>query len=115
MKNKTPIQDAAMKVAADLNAKDKRYGFDPFTIIAIINCIIGIVRLIYECRKNRVTAKKLMRKPGLVSRFMMKRAVKQHFLPHEVTDVYNSMLNVSKQMSEQELDDILDSFEGEQK
>lgn len=111
MSNISAIEEVAHKVASNINAKNKTFSIDPFTIITIINCIIGIIRLIYQCRKNRTSVKRVMHRPGIMSRFLMKRVVKQHFPEDMVNDAYKSMLTVSREMSETELEEVLNEFE----
>ncbi len=95
----------AEKIAASANAKDENFGFDPFTIIAIINIIIGITRIIIECRKNRDTAFATVRKPGIFARFMLKREIRKNFPPNKRKCVYDAIIAVAPSLSNEELED----------
>jgi hypothetical protein len=47
------LQNAASEVSSIAYANDTKKAFDPMTILMIVNIIIGIARLIEECKLNR--------------------------------------------------------------
>lgn len=112
-KKEKRLVSVANKIATTANAKDKNFSIDPFTIIAIINVIVGLIRIIMECRKRRDQAKAIIRKPGILARFIMRREIRKNFPPSQRKSLYDAMLVVSSSLSDKELDDSLDLIEWE--
>lgn len=107
------IITVAGRIAANVKAKDDNFAIDPFTILAIVNVLIGIIRMVMECRSNREQAKKIIRKPGVIARYLMRREIKKHFPPHERRGVYSAMLSITSSLSEKEIDKSFDLVEKE--
>ena len=43
------VQNIVDGVLERVSRKNENFSIDPLTIIAIINCIIGVIRLLYIC------------------------------------------------------------------
>ena len=105
------LEDVVNRVNLYAKAENKQFGIDPMTIIAILNVILTLIRFIYQCRQNREAIKDTIRKPGPISRFLMRRQIRKHFPPSERKAVYNAMLTVSGRLSDKELDEVLEFVE----
>ena len=71
-------QMIASRVLAHAQAKDRNFSFDPWTIMAICNCIIAVVKLLYMCYGKSGTLNRI-RKPSLLQKIILKREVRKHF------------------------------------
>ena len=101
------------KIADQAQASEKNFSIDPFTIMAILNCIIALVKLLYMCYSKESIANKMVNKSAM-HRFLLKREIRKKF--REKTDreaLYNAMLEVSKQLSETEKKELIDSIIGD--
>ena len=58
-------QMIASRVLAHAQAKDKNFSFDPWTIMAICNCIISVCKLLYVCYGKYGAASRI-KKPSLL-------------------------------------------------
>jgi hypothetical protein len=113
------LEDVANRVNLYAKAENKQFGIDPLTIITILNFILSLARLVYQCRQNsllrfddeRATMRNTIRKPGPISRFLMRRQIRKHFPPSERKAMYNAMLTVNGELSDKELDEVLDFVE----
>ena len=102
-------KNIAIKVLTYAQAKDDQFSIDPFTIMAICNCIISIVKLLYMCYSKEGVAKVLKNK-GIVHKLLLKREIRKHFSDKQQRNiVYMSMLDVYHNLSESELTELLDS------
>ena len=98
------------KVLAYAQAKDPSFSFDPATIMAICNCIIAVIKLLYMCYgKRNITSK--LRKPSLLQKILLKREVRKHYSKEDRNTMYTSMLDVSRTLSETELQKLTDSIQ----
>jgi hypothetical protein len=109
--NNNSLKEIANRVGVYANAENEKFTIDPFTILAIINMILTLIRIIYECRNNRDSAKKIIKSPGPISKFFLRRQVNRNFSGEERKAVYNAMLTVSGQLSDIEIDNLLDLFD----
>ena len=100
----------ATKVLAYAQAKDSKFSFDPATIMAICNCIIAVVKLLYMCYGKSGTVNRI-RKPSLLQKIILKREVRKHFGKEETKTIYTSMLGVCRSLSETELNKLTDSIQ----
>lgn len=55
--------------------KNNGYGFDPFTIIAIVGLIVNVVKMIIACRQLNKMAKRNLKRNGLASRLFFKNSL----------------------------------------
>lgn len=113
MTKKTPIKEVASKVLERGKAEDEQFGIDPLTILTIISILIRLIALIYQCVKDRRSAVKIIKSPGPMSKFLMKRQVRKHFPPNERKTAYSALLTVASQLSDEEIYRTLDNFESE--
>ena len=100
----------ATKVLAYAQAKDSKFSFDPATIMAICNCIIAVVKLLYMCYGKSGTVNRI-RKPSLLQRIILKREVRKHFSKEERQTMYVSLLDACNALSDTELNRLTDSIQ----
>lgn len=107
------LDGVAHRIQAHASSKqDGAFAIDPLTIIAIVNCLIGIVRFIYQCRKDRAAISKQMRKPSLFYRLIIKRGINREWKDKRQRKVmYDSMLEVGASLSEKEITEIIKEVE----
>ena len=106
-------KDIAIRIAGYAKSSNDNFSIDPFTIMAILNCIIALVKLLYMCYSKESIANKMVNKSAM-HRFLLKREIRKKF--REKTDreaLYNAMLEVSKQLSETEKKELIDSIIGD--
>ena len=113
MNNEIPkVQNIiAQKVLAHAQAKDANFSFDPFTITAILNCIIAVVKLLYMCYSREAIASAIKRRSYLHT-ILLKREIRRNFLGKKQRKVlYRSFAEVGTSLSETELFQLLDSIQ----
>ena len=100
----------AIRVASHANASDEKFSIDPFTIMAIINCIIAVIKLLYMCySENSVSSK--IKKRNIIHNFLLKREIRKQFTnQRDRKAVYTAMLDVSSSLSDSEIKDLLNSI-----
>ncbi len=100
----------AIRVASHANAGDEKFSIDPFTIMAIINCIIAVIKLLYMCySENSVSSK--IKKRNIIHNFLLKREIRKQFTnQRDRKAVYTAMLDVSSSLSDSEIKDLLNSI-----
>jgi len=102
----------AERVQSHVASKDEKFGFDPMTILAIVNIILTICRIIYECRKNREAVRSGFKQPNLFYRLMLKRAVRKNFKSKQDREnVYAACLDVGATLSEKEISELIQEVE----
>lgn len=60
-----------------LKLNNSGYNLDPITIIMIAGLIVNLVRLVYECRKNRQDAAYKLKHPSLFDKLILRKQVGQ--------------------------------------
>lgn len=112
------VRKIADEVIDKMHGKDI-YFFDIITIVAICNCIISVIRLIYVCYSNDAErALSSIQKPGLLQRFFIKRDIRKNFgyyrthstMPSKSKiqkDLYVSIVDQSNNMSAGDIENIL--------
>ena len=101
----------ATRVAVNAQSKYKSFSLDPLTIIAIINCIITVVRLLYMCYFTDKAVSNSVKNNSLLHKMLLKRQIRKQFQnKDERKAVYGAMLDVSRGLSESELNDLLESI-----
>ena len=112
------VRKIADEVVDKMHSKDT-YFFDIITIVAICNCIISVIRLIYVCYSNNADrALQSIQRPGLFQRFFIKREISKNFRFYRAygnmpsrgkvkKDLYGSLINQSQQMSAGDIENIL--------
>jgi hypothetical protein len=107
--NKT-IMDIARRVNVQANAENDRFNIDPLTILMIAGLIINLVRLVMQCRGRRSVRSSVTR-PGFITKYFIKRAIRKEFPKHECKAIYSGMIEVAKDMSDAEWDEVIDFYE----
>jgi hypothetical protein len=78
----TDVKKFAQKVLDNVSySKDPNYGVDPITIILVISVILTLIRVIQECRKNKVDKKELtdiISKDNMWTRWRVQKVLRQH-------------------------------------
>ena len=112
MNNIPPSQSViATRILKHAQAKSDRFSFDPFTIMAICNCIISIVKLLYMCYSKESIVHG-MKTNSLLHRILLKREIRRNFKDKEQRQaLYRSFSEVSETLSEKELHDLMDSIQ----
>ena len=106
------LLSVAKRVQTHANAKDDRFGFDPMTILAIINVILTIFKIIYQCRKDNTAVHSGMKKPNLFYRLVLKRAIRKNFSGSKDREtVYAATLEVAAGLSEMEITQLIKEVE----
>jgi len=112
MNNIPPAQNLiANRVLSYAQAKDESFSFDPFTIMAICNCIISVVKLLYMCySKNGVTS--AIKRRSYLHTVLLKREVRKNFKNKQQRKImFDSIKEVGASMSEMELCNLMDSIQ----
>lgn len=78
---------------------------DPFTIIAIAELIIEVIKLIKECRDKH--PHQVISRPSVISRWQLKRLVSRYGLQPNIN---GAMLAVGKDMTGEEVDQLMASI-----
>ena len=107
------LRSTANKILAHSKAKlkDDNFGIDPLTIITIISITVKLIQLWYTCR-NREGVYKEMKNPSFLYKLALRREIRKKFSSsEEKSAIYSSMIDVSKQLSEKEINNILDEVE----
>jgi len=102
-------KEIATRIATHARMQHKNFSIDPFTIMAILNCIIAVVKLLYMCYSED-SMKSGFRNPGIIQKLLLKREIRKHFNKEDRQAVYGAMLEVSNSLSEAEIKDLLDSI-----
>ena len=101
----------ANRVLAHAQAKNKNFSFDPFTIMAILNCIIAVVKLLYMCY-SKDGAARAVKKNSLIHNFLLKREIRKRFKNKEDRKaVFAAFNQVGGSLSESELKKLIDSIQ----
>lgn len=103
----------ATRIATFAKAKDDNFSIDPFTIMAILNCIIAIVKLLYMCYSKESIASKIS-SDSILHKLLLKREIRKQFKDKkERKALYDAMLDVSKQLSKTEKKNLIESIIGD--
>lgn len=112
-KNYKTTMEIALKVGTFTEAKMKNKNKDYSSIIivlAIASLIVNIIRLWMTC-KDKKDLPAQIKKPSFINRFLLKREVGKHFSKNEKQAVYESLLEVSGTLSEQEINSLIKEVE----
>lgn len=104
----------ARKVASYAAAKDEKFGIDPLLVIAIIGLIINISKFIYECRKDKKRSELFsqIKNPSIMYKCLLQWNIRKQWKDKkDRQNIYQSMIEVSKGLSEEELNCIFDEVE----
>ena len=101
----------AQRVIAHAQAKDANFSFDPFTIMAICNCIISVIKLLYMCYSKEAIASAI-KKRSYLHTILLKREVRKNFKDKKQRNVlYRSFAEVGASLSEMELFELMESIQ----
>jgi len=70
--------------------EDEPSAFDPITVIMIAGLLINLIRLAYDCYKDRNKVVNMMQKPSLLAKMVLVREIRK------VCKEYNSNINQKK-------------------
>ena len=112
------VRKIADEVVDKMHSKDT-YFFDIIRIVAICNCVISVIRLIYVCYSNNADrALQSIQRPGLFQRLFIKREIRKNFtfyyahgnMPNKSKvkkDLYGSIVSQSQKMNAGDIENIL--------
>lgn len=103
-------RSVATKILAHAQAKEKSFSFDPFTIMAICNCIISIVKLLYMCYSKESMYSAITKKDkGVFQNFLLKREIRKHFRNKDDRKaIYGAVIEVSSGLSKEDINTLLE-------
>lgn len=108
MEDKKTIFAIAEKIAAHVAAKNKLNSIDPLLVIMIVGLIVNIVRLIYQCRANRDFISHQLKTGSWAYKFLLRKEINKQWKDKtERTTIQSAVVEVSKGLSEKELDELL--------
>lgn len=105
--------EIALKVTAFTEAKmkDKNKDYSSILVVlAVASLIVNIIRLWMTCKDKKGLPAQI-KKPSFINRFLLKLQVGQHFSKNERQAVYESLLEVSGTLSEQEIINLIEEVE----
>src|ERR1051326_417443 len=113
------IKDKAQQVCDDMAKNqgiDQKLAFDVMLIIAIIGVIVNLVRLFIECKQSHQQAQAKMANPGLMERWRLRRAIREHVDDGEVqaalaSQLFNSSINISSKLKVEEVAAMYDEVQ----
>ena len=103
-------RSVATKILAHAQAKEKSFSFDPFTIMAICNCIISVVKLLYMCYSSESVAK-AVKSNSILHRLLLKREIRKQFKDkRQRKALIASFTEAGASLSETELSELVESI-----
>jgi Tfp pilus assembly protein PilV len=105
------IEDKAKLVVEDMARNDAKHK-EPMLAITVIGIIIGIIADVVQtylaCKQSSQQAAMSMRSGGIVERFRLRRAIRQHLDDPEMhgyvaEDMFHSTLSVAEQLKDEEV------------
>lgn len=112
------IRNVVDEVVSKIAVKDI-YFFDLITIVAIANCVVSVIRLLYACYgRNAERALSKLERPGLFTRIFIKRAISENTgfyrrhgnMPCKdklKDDIFSSLRAQAKEMKPEDVKNIL--------
>lgn len=83
--------------------KSKDFSVDPLMVIAVLSLIVGVIRMILECKNSNRECVALMRSPGPLARTMLRVYMRKEF-PDLVKDhgmaLYESLLEAGSSLDD---------------
>lgn len=79
--------ELAHKIATDVTAdycKNQNATFDPVLVVMIASLIVSIVRLVYECYKDRNKAINCMQNPSFLARMILSLEIRKFCITNKV-------------------------------
>ncbi len=104
------IEKKAWALSDELVARgvDKKYAIDPLTILAIIQVLIELVKLMQWCQKTPPSALQIARNPNIVQRWWLKRTALDKLGREMYNKIGNQVLDGVKTVAEKStVDDMI--------
>jgi hypothetical protein len=111
-------EKVANRITAHVQAADDNFAIDPITIVAIINVIVSVIRLIYVCYWSEEKIAHQIKKQSVIHSLVLSREIRKHFpdkTRKERKVLYNAFKNVGSGLSELELNNLVGDVIGEKK
>ena len=111
MNNKHKLHEVSAKIASKAKQSNDSFSIDPFTIMAICNCIISIVKLLYMCySKSDIHAAVTSTEKGIFQKFLLKREIRKNFKNKDDRKaIYDAFLEVSSELSKEDINTLLEN------
>lgn len=100
----------ATKIISNANAKNNNFAIDPMLILMLAGLIVNLIRLWMACR-DKSNIHKQMKEPSLLFKLLLRKEINKNFAKDKRKEIYDSVIDVSKQLSEQEVNNLLDEVE----
>ena len=110
MSNRQTLLQAALRINESANAEEDKFSIDPITILSIANLILAIIKMVYECSSSEKRAKKILKNPGPISRFLLKREISKRYSKEKRSAIYNAILRESRNASDKELNEMINHY-----
>ena len=108
------VQSIVDSVLTKVSDRNDKFSIDPITIIAIINCVIGVVRLLYVCLNRSDSTLRGLRDPNFIQRFLIKRQIRKHADKEHASDIYDSIREHAHQMNEDDIMRLVNLYDSQQ-
>jgi hypothetical protein len=108
------VQSIVDSVLTKVSDRNDKFSIDPITIIAIINCVIGVVRLLYVCLNRSDATLRGLRDPNFIQRILIKRQIRKHADKEHALDIYDSMREHAHQMDEDDIMRLVSLYDSQQ-
>ena len=106
------LEKVATRISSHVAAKDEKFGIDPATITLIISIIINLIRLWWQCRSTEKVRGEL-RNPSWLFKLFLKREIRKQIKGGSRRNtMYGAFLDVGKNLSDKELNNILKEIGG---
>jgi hypothetical protein len=106
------LNKVATRISSHVAAKDKNFGIDPVTISIIISIIINLVKLWWSCRSESKVRGEL-RNPSWLFKLFLKREIRKQVKGGSRRNTMcGAFLDVGKNLSDKELNNILKEIGG---
>ena len=111
MNNNDKLQEVSTKIANKAKELNTSFSIDPFTIMAICNCIISIVKLLYMCySKSDIHSAITKTEKGIFQKFLLKREIRKNFKNKDKRKaIYDAFLEVSGELSKDDVNILLEN------
>jgi hypothetical protein len=112
-KNYKTTMDIALKATTFTEAKikSKKDNYNSIIIVlAVASLIVNVIRL-WMVWKDKKDLPQQIKNPSFINRFILRREVGKLFSKDEKQIIYESILEVSKTLSEQEINDLIEEVE----
>ena len=106
------LNKVATRISSHVVAKDEEFGIDPVTISIIISIITNLVKLWWSCRsQERVRGE--LRNPSWLFKLFLKRDIRKQVRGSgRRSTLYGAFIDVGKNLSDKELNNILKEIGG---